>query len=576
MMAAVKNVKSALLGAAIFSGLCNILMLSGSIYMLQVYDRVLSSRSIPTLVGLTFLVLLLYIFLGIFEAIRNRIMARVGDKVEEEVAPKVFDLITTMPLHMAQRNEGLLPLRDFDTVKNFIGGSAFLTLFDLPWVPFYIIVCFLFHPWVGVASLVGVLILILLTVIIEISTKSKMKAISEVQSERMLQMENARKNAEVLRAMGMTPQLRKIFLKNSDKGLETQRSAMDLSTTMSNIAKISRMVLQSLVLAVGAVLVVKGEATGGVMIACSVLSARALAPIDQAIAQWKGFTQARESHARLVKLLGAMPQEGEKLNLPAPHKSIEVRGVSVIPPGAKIVSVADATLQLNAGEGLAIIGPSASGKSSLARAIVNIWGVARGEIRIDGASFQQWDADKLGQYIGYLPQDVSLFAGTIAQNIARFEEELSSDKIMQAAKLARVHDMIMSFQKGYDTELGEGGTGLSQGQRQRIALARAIYKNPFLVVLDEPNANLDVEGENALTECILDLRKMGSIVIVVAHRPSAVVALNLVAIVQKGKIMKFGPKEKILGTKQAGAAAPPAPPQPPKPVTIYNNNTSLQ
>jgi ATP-binding cassette, subfamily C, bacterial PrsD len=235
-------------------------------------------------------------------------------------------------------------------------------------------------------------------------------------------------------------------------------------------------------------------------------------------------------------------------------------------------------LQLQAGEGLAIIGPSASGKSSLARAIVNIWDVARGEIRIDGASYHQWEADKLGKFIGYLPQDVSLFAGTIAQNIARFEEELSSEKIILAAKLARVHDMIMSFQSGYDTELGEGGAGLSQGQRQRIALARAIYNNPFLVVLDEPNANLDVEGEKALTECILDLRKMGSIVIVVAHRPSAVVALDLVAIVQKGKIMKFGPKDKVLGkpgTTSSPSISPISPP-PMKPITIYNNNPSLQ
>jgi PrtD family type I secretion system ABC transporter len=548
--AALKTAKSAIISAAVFSGFCNVLMLTGSIYMLQVYDRVLTSRSIPTLIGLSTICVLLFIFLGLYEALRTRIMGRIGEKIEEQIAPKVFDLVTTMPLYTSSRADGMQPLRDMDSIRGFVGGAALLTLFDMPWVPFYLIICYMFHFWVGTATVIGVLVLVTVTIFNEFYTKANIRKVTESQSERLGQLDHARRNAEVLKAMGMTPALREKWLEANNVGMMAQRNALDTAAGFTSTSKILRMVLQSFVLAVGAILVIRGDATGGVMIACSVLSARALAPIDQAIGHWKQFSQARDSHTRLTQLLLAMPDRKAKVALPAPRETLELMGIAIIPPGTKQVAVSEASFKLPKGSGLAIIGPSASGKSSLAKAIVGIWEPVRGEIRFDGSTMNQWHPDEIGKSIGYLPQDVSLFAGTIAQNIARFETKPNNAKIIEAATTARVHKLITDFPEGYSTVLGENGAGLSQGQRQRIALARAIYNNPFVVVLDEPNANLDKEGEQALADAILDIRKQGAIVIVIDHRHSAIQSLNYIAEMEGGRIKRIISAEQMNAKSQ--------------------------
>jgi PrtD family type I secretion system ABC transporter len=556
---AVMESKLALVAVAVFSGFVNILMLTGSIYMMQVYDRVLSSRSLPTLYGLTVLVLMLFVFMGVFDSVRARIMARIGERLDMKISPLVFNVTTTLPLYTGAKQDASLPVRDFDTIKSFLSGTALMTLFDLPWLPFYLFICFLFHPWVGGITLIGLSILVILTVLTDIFTKNPIKYLNLMQSERLNTLENARRQSEVLRAMGMTPRVRDEWLKTNEESLKASRLASDRGLLFANISKIFRMFLQSAVLAVGAILVIKGEATGGVMIACSILTARAMAPVEATIAHWRSFTAARQAHQRLASLLNAMPIQNNQTILPAPKQSLRVKSLAVVPPGGKAPVLQDITFQLQAGQGLALLGPSASGKSSLSKALIGVWQAARGEVRLDGALLSQWNSDELGASIGYLPQDVSLFKGTVGENIARFYKDASTEEVISAAKAAYVHELIVSLPQGYDTPLGENGMGLSQGQSQRVALARALFGNPFLIVLDEPNANLDSDGEQALTQAIIEQRKRGAIVIVVAHRPSAIEGLSHIAILQKGRLTKFGTKEQMVTPQprmESGSLAP--------------------
>jgi ATP-binding cassette, subfamily C, bacterial PrsD len=345
----------------------------------------------------------------------------------------------------------------------------------------------------------------------------------------------------------------------NDRYLEAHQRASDVGGGFGAVSRVLRMVLQSAMLGIGAYLVIKQEATGGIIIAGSIIAARALAPVDQAIAHWRSFVATRQSWRRLKDLLALLPAEKQQLALPTPESSVTVEGVSVVPPGDKKLVVQDMAFRLEKGNGLGIIGPSACGKSSLARALVGVWQAARGTIRIDGAALEQWNAEALGQHIGYLPQDVELFSGTVAQNIARFEAEPDADKVIAAARAAGVHELILRLPDGYETEIGEGGTALSAGQRQRIALARALYRDPFLVVLDEPNSNLDAEGEEALTKAILGVRARGGIAVVIAHRPSALIGVDLVLVMTQGKVQAFGPKDAVLAKVMPQRAAPPVP-----------------
>ena len=556
---ALRACRTAFLGVGIMSCMINLLYLTGSLFMLEVYDRVLPSRSVPTLIGLIILAGGLYVAQGILDLIRGRILGRIGTSLDEAINARVFDIVVRLPLTAGGRNEGLQPLRDLDNVRSFLGSMGPGAFFDLPWLPFYLAICFAFHVLIGVTALIGAIILVTLTLMTEFMSRAPARQALGLAARRNDLAAASRRNAEVLVAMGMTGRLSRRWGEANQNYLDGNQRASDVSGGLGAIAKVSRMMLQSTVLAVGAYLVIYQEATAGIIIAGSILSARALAPVDLAIAHWKSFMAARQSWRRLNHLLDSIPVRATPTLLQAPSSRLSVEAVSVVPPGDQRLIVQDVTFELAAGNGLGIIGPSGSGKSSLVRALVGVWQPARGKVRIDGAALDQWSSDVLGRYVGYLPQDVELFAGSVAQNICRFDPEATSDKIIAAAKEAGVHEMIIKMREGYDTQVGEQGTALSAGQAQRVALARALYDNPFLIVLDEPNSNLDTEGDEALTRAIRAARERGAIVVVVAHRPIGIEAVDQLLVLKDGRMQAFGPKETVLAQVLQPRVASPSP-----------------
>lgn len=529
-------------------------MLSGSLFMLQVYDRVLPSRSIPTLVALIIMVVVLYAFQGVLEVVRSRVLTRIGAGIDEIISGRVFNCIVRLPLRTRDRGEGLQALRDLDQVSGFLSGSGPAALFDLPWIPLYVGVCFLFHPWIGVAALVGAILLVSLTVVADRLVRAPTKAMSGLSTKRTAIAQSSARNAEVLTAMGMGDNLARRWTRTNNDFRSAQERTSDITGGFGATSRILRMMLQSMVLALGAYLVIYQQATPGIIIASSILTSRALAPIELAIAHWKGFLGARQSWRRLDELFAALPAADSGMELPAPTSELTVESIAVVAPGDRRLLLQDVEFSLKAGSGMGVIGPSGSGKSSLARALVGVWPLTRGKIRLDGAALEQWPTTSLGRHIGYLPQDVELFAGSVGQNISRFDEEASSDDIIAAARSAGVHEMILRLPEGYRTEIGEAGAALSAGQRQRVALARALYRDPFLVVLDEPNSNLDAAGEQALTQAIERIKARGGIVIVVAHRPSALAALDHLLVLGGGRQQAFGLKGDI--ARQAIQPAP--------------------
>lgn len=536
----------------------NILMLTGSFYMLEVYDRVLPSRSVPTLVALSILVAFLLTFQGIIDAIRGRLLVRIATSLDESLSSRVYDCVVQQPLQSAGRADGLQPLRDLDNIRTFLSGAGLVALFDIPWMPLYLAIIFAFHTYLGLAAMTGAIVLVILTVMAEILTRGPTRTTTYHSMTRHALADASRRNAEVLRAMSMARPMGLRWSEANQRYISSQRRVSDLAGGIGAVSKVVRIMLQSAMLGLGAFLVLRQEATAGIIIAGAILTARALAPVDLAIANWRGFVGARQSWQRLVKLLKLLPPQMVPMQLPAPGRSLSVENVSVVPPGTTTRVVLDITFTLQNGQGLGIIGPSASGKSSLARALVGVWQPARGKIRLDGAALDQWSPDALGHHIGYLPQDVELFDGTVAENIARFDPGADPAAILEAARSAGVHDMITVLKNGYDTEVGEHGSVLSAGQKQRVALARALYGNPFLVVLDEPNSNLDTEGETALTQAILGVRSRGCIVIVIAHRPSALAGVDKVLIMAHGQAHALGPKDEVL-QKVVRPASPPIP-----------------
>ncbi len=522
--------------------------------MLQVYDRVLPSRSIPTLVALIVMVVVLYAFQGVLEMVRSRVLTRIGAGIDEIISGRVFNCIVRLPLRTRDRGEGLMALRDLDQVSGFLSGGGPAALFDLPWIPLYVGVCFLFHPWIGVAALVGAILLVSLTVVADRLVRGPTKAMSGLGTKRTAIAQSSARNAEVLTAMGMGENLARRWNQANNDFRSAQERTSDITGGFGATSRILRMMLQSMVLALGAYLVIYQQATPGIIIASSILTSRALAPIELAIAHWKGFLGARQSWRRLDELFAALPAADGGMELPSPTSELTVESIGVVAPGDRRLLLQDAEFSLKAGSGMGVIGPSGSGKSSLARALVGVWPLMRGKIRLDGAALEQWPTTSLGRHIGYLPQDVELFAGTVGQNISRFDEEASSDDIIAAARKAGVHEMILRLPEGYRTEIGEAGAALSAGQRQRVALARALYRDPFLVVLDEPNSNLDAAGEQALTQAIERIKARGGIVIVVAHRPSALAALDHLLVLGGGRQQAFGLKGDI--ARQAIQPAP--------------------
>jgi PrtD family type I secretion system ABC transporter len=553
---ALVSFRGAYVAVAGFSGLINVLMLSGSLFMLQVYDRVLPSRSVPTLVALIILVTVLYVFQGILEAVRARVLTRIGAGIEELVSSRVFSCVVRLPLRTRDRGEGLQALRDLDQVSGFLSGAGPAALFDLPWMPLYVAICFLFHPWIGVAALIGALLLVSLTVLTDRLVRSPTKAMSGFSTSRSTIAQSSTRNAEVLAAMGMGERMANRWNRANSGFREAQERASDLTSGLGAASRILRMMLQSMVLALGAYLVIHQQATPGIIIASSILTSRALAPIELAIAHWKSFLNARQSWRRLDDLFAAFPVAERGMELPAPTAELSVESISVVPPGDRRLVVQDVEFSLRAGSGVGVIGPSGSGKSSLARALVGVWPLMRGKVRLDGGALEQWPARSLGRHIGYLPQDVELFAGTVGQNIARFDDDAMPETIIAAARAAGVHEMILRLPEGYQTEIGESGAALSAGQRQRVALARALFGDPFLVVLDEPNSNLDAAGDQALTQAIERIKARGGIVVVVAHRPSALAVLDHLLVLGGGRQQAFGLKGEIARQALQPAAVP--------------------
>lgn len=568
---ALRRSRALFFSVGLFSGAINLLALTGSFYMLQVYDRVLPSHSVPTLVGLTVLMAALFVANGLLDFFRVRVMSRVGVRIDNEMREKVFQALHLLPLKARAVGDGLQPIRDLDQIRSFFSGMGPTAFFDLPWVPVYLGVVFLLHPLLGLFALAGAMVLIFLTFLTERRTTAPMQSASRSGSQRLAFGEETRRNAELIRALGLEKRMQDRWEVLNSRHLTDQLVASDAAGGMGTVSKVLRLFLQSGILGLGAYLVIEGQVSAGTIIAASIIMSRALAPIETTIAHWRGFVAARQGYRRLIDLFGSLGLKDPvaTVALPKPKSSLAVQGVSVAPPGDQRPVIQGVSFTLDAGDGLGVIGPSGSGKSTLARALVGIWQPmlmqvrTGGSIRLDGATLDQWETDDLGRHIGYLPQDVALFAGTIAENIARFDPNATSDAILAAAQSAGVHDLIVQFPDGYQTTVGEGGAGLSAGQRQRIALARALYGDPFLVVLDEPNSNLDSAGEVALTEAIQSVRARGGIAIVIAHRSAALAAVDKVLSMAKGQVQAFGPKSEVL--RQVLQAAPMVHPAPSSP-----------
>lgn len=534
---------------ALFSGVVNILALGGSFYMLQVYDRVLPSQSVATLIGFSILMVGLYVINGVLEFLRARIMSRVGMRIDRTLSPRVFHAVQILPLKTRMAGDGMQPLRDLDSVRNFVSGMGLMALFDLPWMPIYLGFVYILHPTLALVAAMGAVLLIALTLITEYRSNKPLVAASQAGGQRLALAEMARQNAESLTAMGMSPHLSSRYQMLNDTYLAHQLKAADAAGGVGNVTRVLRMMLQSMVLGLGAYLVIQNELSAGAIIAASITVSRALAPIESAIAHWKGFISARISAKRIGELLWAAGRGPDKVvELPAPHKTLQVEQLVVAPPGSREAILKGVTFELQAGDALGIIGPSGSGKSTLARALVGVWQplTPSSAVRLDGASLEQWTSERLGKHVGYMAQDIELFDGTVSDNIARLDAHAPSAKVVAAAKAAGAHDVIVRLADGYQTRMTEGGRSLSGGERQRIALARALYGNPFLVVLDEPNSSLDAAGDDALTDAINSVRARGGIAVVIAHRPSALAAVNKVMVMGNGQMRGFGPKDDVL------------------------------
>ena len=543
--AALKGTKRLFLSLGLFSMFVNVLMLTGPLYMLQVYDRVLSSRSTATLLALTLLIAGLYIISGVLDYARGRIAARVGALVQTRLDPKVFEAGLSRAIVSGERGRPWSGLRDLEAVQRFMASPVLFALFDIPWTPLFVLAIFSFHPLLGWLAVGGGLLLVAISLANQRMTK---RSTAEATATAMVSdafAETVRQQAEVVQGLGMQRAVLARWQKNRNRALHANLLSADVVNQFSTLSKTLRFFLQSAMLGLGAYVVLRGEMSPGSMIAGSVLLGRALAPVEQLIGGWALVTRARQGWTSLETQLAKTPAEKQHLQLPVPQARVELAGVTVMPPEQQRPSLRSVSLKLAPGQALGVIGPSASGKSTLARTLTGIWKPVQGTVRLDGADIDHYGPD-LGRYIGYLPQDIALFDGTVAENIARLAVEPDPMKVVEAAKKAGAHEMILKLPDGYDTQILVGGARLSGGQRQRIALARAMYGDPALVVLDEPNSNLDGEGGEALMHAIRAIKADGRIVVIMAHRPAAISECDLLLVLHEGVVQAFGPRDEIL------------------------------
>ncbi|MEO1896932.1 MAG: type I secretion system permease/ATPase [Cycloclasticus sp.] len=537
--------KKSFMTAGFFSLFINFLMLVPAIYMLQLYDRVLSSSSESTLLMLTLVLVVLFVTMGLLEWVRSQILVRVSARLEILLNERVYAATFKRALYSGGAQANSQPLDDLTGLRQFLTGNGLFAFFDAPWLPIYIAVMFVFHAWFGWMAIAAAIILAGLAVVNEKATGKLLKEANEKAiAARSLVNKNLR-NAEVVDSMGMLESLRQRWRKNADQVLLSQAKASSRAGAISSLSKVLRMLFQSLVLGLGAYLTLQQELTPGLMIAGSILLGRALAPIDLMIGSWKGFVAARGQYARLNEMLLKVPEDKEKMSLPSPTGLLQVENIMVAPPGTRQPVVQGVGFELAAGSSLGIIGPSAAGKSSLARALLGVWPTLSGKVRLDGVDIFSWDRQELGPYVGYLPQDIELFEGSISENIARFGD-MDAQKVVQAAQLAGVHKTILKLPEGYDTVIGASGGVLSGGQRQRVGLARAVYGDPKLILLDEPNSNLDDQGEIALAKALIAIKQKNITVIVITHRPGVLKALDSILLMKEGRMQAFGPRDQVL------------------------------
>ena len=566
--------RGAFVSTAVFSSMVNILMLTGPLFMLQIYDRVLASGSVPTLVALSAIVIVLYAYYGFLEYLRARLLVRIGRRVEERLRDRVFDIVAG---HALRRTPGIgaQPVNDLAAIRQYLSGQGPFAFLDMPWVPAYLGIIFLMHWMLGVASLFAALAIFMLAVLSERATREPMAEALRATLKASTITDEGRRNAEALHALGMVGALRSRWSAAQQTALDHQTIANDAGGGLGAASRVLRLMVQSGILALGAYFAIRHEISSGSMIAASIIMSRALAPVEQAVANWQQFLGFRKARERLTGLLNAVPVRGARMALPRPRGKLDVENLTVQLPNVEKPLLQGVSFSVAPGEGIGVIGPTGAGKSTLARALVGIIAPVRGHVRIDGATLDQRDPDALGRLIGYLPQDVQLFDGTVMQNIARFDAQASPGDVLQAAKLANVHDLIMRLPDGYHTPLGENGSRLSAGQRQRMALARAMYGDPVLFVLDEPNSNLDDVGETALVKAVQDLKQQGKTVFLITHRMSIIGSADRILVLYDGVIQRYGPRQEVIAALQpkaapqgnaSGGAVNPSPNPAPQPV----------
>ncbi|MFD0860146.1 type I secretion system permease/ATPase [Roseovarius aquimarinus] len=546
---ALSRLKRSFVMVGLFSAAVNILMLTGPMFMLQVYDRVLSSSSVATLQGLVIIMVVAYIFLGIYDFLRVRVLSRGAYRLDREVGGAAYDLWVRSGMEGA--GPVGRPLSDLAVVRGFLSSPAILGFFDAPWIPFYLAIVFIVHPWLGILAIAGTLVVVVLALANQWLTQRHVAEAMRMDGAESFLVEQSRRNAETIMTLGMARPIASRWSSMHASGLATGQRGGDRSEGFTAASKAFRLLLQSAILGLGGYLALQQEITAGMIVAASIIAGRALAPVDQVIGAWRNVVRAREAQKRLVAAFDTLPAPSMPINLPDPVGHLAVMGATKFAPARerrrdRPPILDQVSFRLEPGDGLGVIGPSASGKSTLARVLVGAWPLEAGEIRLDEATLDQWPPEALGRHIGYLPQHLELLAGTIRDNIARFDPEAADEDVIAAAQLAGVHEMILHLPEGYATELGFGQSPLSGGQVQRIGLARAVFRTPRYVVLDEPNANLDSSGDEALSRAILALREAGSTVIVMAHRPSAIAAVNKVLVLHAGRVARFGDKSEVL------------------------------
>lgn len=565
LQTALRLCKSSFIYAGVFSFFINMLMLVPSFYMLQVYDRVVGSGNTLTLLMLTLIMVFLLSTMGALEWVRSRILVRVSSRLDSLMSGKLFDISHKQSLYSGGSVTSAQPLQDLNGLRTFMTGNGFFAFFDAPWLPLYMAVMFMFHPVFGFIGIFSAVVLVLIAVANEKMTANLFaESAKEQQIAQTVASTNLR-NAEVIESMGMLNNIRQRWHERSKQSLYWQSEASDQAGIYTNVSKIFRLVMQSLTLGVGAWLTIHQEITPGLMIAGSILLGRALAPIDLIIGSWKGFVTARTQYQRLNQLLDQIPPDMERMSLPAPKGAIRFEQAMIGPPLSKTPVIKGVSFAIQPGDTVAVIGPSAAGKSTLARGLLGIWPPMNGKIRLDGAEITSYNREEIGPYLGYLPQDIELFDGTISENIARFGD-VDAVKVVAAAQAAGVHEMILRLPQGYDTVIGQSGGALSGGQRQRVGLARALYGDPVLVVLDEPNSNLDDQGELALAQALRGLKLRGATTVLITHRPSILNMVDNIMVLADGQVAAYGPANKVLEqmrtAKATATAAQPAKPQP--------------